>query len=401
MDPFMNSRIKQIFRLFVAAGLCLQWILFRAYGANLPVPWQPLLPGLGVCGAAFLLSWGAELAQLEIPQALALAFVALVAVLPEYAVDMYFAWTAGKDPSYVAYAAANMTGGNRLIIGAGWFTVVFAAWYKTREKGITLDPARRLELFALGMATLYSFVIPFKRTLSLMDSVFLLLIFVAYMTAAARSHQAEPELVEGPVAWLARLPKQPRRAATLFLFGLAGLTIYEAAGPFAEGLLAAGRKFGVEEFLLVQWIAPLASEAPEFIVATLFALRNRPSAGIGTLLSSTVNQWTLLVGMLPIAYALSSGSIHAMHLDGRQVEEILLTSAQSLFAIVLLFDLEFSLRDGIAIFVLFISQLLIPSTTIRWVYAGLYLVLSVGLLLTRRSLREGLLATVRDGWHKG
>jgi len=55
-----------------------------------------LFCGLGIFGAAFLLSWAAELAQLYISQNLALALLALIAVLPEYAVDMYFAWMAGN-----------------------------------------------------------------------------------------------------------------------------------------------------------------------------------------------------------------------------------------------------------------------------------------------------------------
>jgi cation:H+ antiporter len=57
-----------------------------------------LIFGAGIVGAAFLLAWGAEVAQLDISQALALALVALVAVLPEYAVDGYLAWQAGANP---------------------------------------------------------------------------------------------------------------------------------------------------------------------------------------------------------------------------------------------------------------------------------------------------------------
>ena len=67
---------------------------------------------------------GRELAERDIPQALAILFLALVSVLPEYAVDLHFAWKAGKDPSYAAYAVANMTGANRLLIGLGWAAVV-------------------------------------------------------------------------------------------------------------------------------------------------------------------------------------------------------------------------------------------------------------------------------------
>ena len=89
-----------------------------------------------------------------------------------------------------------------------------------------------------------------------------------------------------------------RRLLTAVFFLTSGFTIFIAAEPFAEGLLATGRTFGIEEFILVQWLAPLASESPEFIVAILFALKAQPGTSMGALLSSKVNQWTLLVGML-------------------------------------------------------------------------------------------------------
>ena len=65
---------------------------------------------------------------------------------------------------------------------------------------------------------------------------------------------------------------------------------------------------GISEFFLVQWLAPLASEAPELLVAGLYAYRLNTNAGLGTLVSSKVNQWTLLVGTLPIAFAIASSS---------------------------------------------------------------------------------------------
>src|SRR5262249_17597308 len=83
--------------------LCLQWIYFKFAGVPLPSPWNAISPGLAIFGASYILSWGAELAQFEIPQSLAIAFLALVAVLPEYAVDMYFAWKSGTNPQYIHY----------------------------------------------------------------------------------------------------------------------------------------------------------------------------------------------------------------------------------------------------------------------------------------------------------
>ena len=117
--------------LFVASmsALALQWPLLRLAHVALPFPWVPVLAGVSIFAAAYLLSWAAEVAQLDIPPALALALLALVAVLPEYAVDMFFAYRAGSDPSYIQYAAANMTGSNRLLIGLGWPVIVFvSAW---------------------------------------------------------------------------------------------------------------------------------------------------------------------------------------------------------------------------------------------------------------------------------
>lgn len=117
-------------RLMTAILLPLQWIVIRILGIHLPPEWEAVGAGLAIFGAAFLLSWAAEVAQVDIPQALALAFLALVAVLPEYAVDIYFAWSAGKDPTYIAYATANMTGANRLLIGLGWASVVATFWLR-------------------------------------------------------------------------------------------------------------------------------------------------------------------------------------------------------------------------------------------------------------------------------
>src|SRR5207248_585757 len=230
-----------------------------------------LWSGSGIFGAAFLLSWTCEVAQLDITRALALALLALIAVLPEYAVDVYFAWRAGQDPTYTAYATANMTGGNRLLIGVGWATAVLALWLRYRHREVRLPPEQAVEVNWLALATLYSFVIPAKGTLSLFDTGVLFLMFAGYVRAASKTRHEEPEL-EGPAELLARLAPAGRRGATVALALVAGAAIVTAAEPFAESLIATGRQFGIEEFLLVQWLAPLVSESPAFVVGVLFAL---------------------------------------------------------------------------------------------------------------------------------
>ena len=371
--------------------LGLQWIVIHFAGIHLTPQFEALSSGVAIFGAAFLLSWAAELSQKDIPQALAIALLALIAVLPEYAVDMYFAWSAGKDPKYTAFATANMTGANRLLIGVGWAAVVITYWLKSGKKAVELEPSHKIELFYLALATLYSFLIPLKGQLDLIDAVALIMIFVFYMRAASKAEHVEPEL-EGPAAMIESWGTRPRRAWTVSFFLLSGFTIFTAAEPFAEGLLATGRTFGIEEFILVQWLAPLASESPEFIVAILFALKGQPGTSMGALLSSKVNQWTLLIGMLPIVYAVSAGSAGGMQMDARQVEEMFLTAAQSIFAVAVLANLSFSLLEALIVFVLFWTQLLFPDPQFRFYYSFLYVVLAVGLVLVKKDARDGFVA---------
>ena len=181
-------------------------------------------------------------------------------------------------------------------------------------------------------------------------------------------------------------------------FLLSGVTIFLAARPFAEGLLSIGRTWGIEEFILVQWLAPLASESPEFIVAVLFALRGMAGASLGTLVSSKVNQWTLLVGMLPLAYCISGGHLGAMHLDRRQIEEIFLTSAQSLLGASVLANFSFSIWEALTLLVLFGVQLALPSPSIRYFLAGIYLLLTALFLFSRTQRRRAVMDLLTRSW---
>jgi cation:H+ antiporter len=345
---------------------------------------ETLVFGLAVVASAFALTWGAEAAEHDISQALALTVLALIAVLPEYAVDLSFAWKAGHDPSFAQYAAANMTGGNRLLVGIGWSAVVLLFFIRTRRTLLQLAASHRLEVSFLGIATAYSFVIPWKGTLSLFDSAVLISLFIVYVALAARQPSEEPELV-GPARMLGALPAVRRRITLVVLFLCSAGVILLSAEPFAEGLVHTGTSLGVDEFLLVQWVAPLASEAPEFIAAALMAWHGRAGAGMGALISSKVNQWTLLIGGLPIAYALSRGGFHALPLDARQAEEVFLTAAQSLFAVAVIASLSISLAEGGLLAGLFLIQAAIPNTTARVIFAIIYMLLAAFVLWRNRT----------------
>ena len=172
--------------------------------------------------------------------------------------------------------------------------------------------------------------------------------------------------------------------------------IFASAEPFAEGLVHSGVQLGIDEFHLVQWLAPLASEAPEFIFAGILAYRGRAGVAMGALLSSKVNQWTLLIGGLPLAYAISSGSWHGLPLDDRQVEEVLLTAAQSAFAVAVLASLSISRWEAILLFSLFAVQFVVPNEAIRMVIAGVYILLATLILIRDRAAVKRLLGFAKQ-----
>ena len=413
----------------VAAAPAL-WLRFGGGEASHPI--SALLFGLAIVGAAFLLSWAAEVAQLDISAGLALAVLALIAVLPEYAVDFVFAWKGGQavatygaacpsgEPgaeSPCSLALANMTGANRLLIGVGWATVVFIAWYRTRRRrevlpeghgerpprweGVRLERSHAVELSFLTVATVYSLTLPLKHSITLIDAVILIAIFVVYTVRVSRAPAEEPHLV-GPARWIGSYPDRPRRTIVVAMFAWAAAMIVLFAEPFAHSLVETGKDWGISEFLLVQWVAPLASEAPEFIVAGLFAWRLNTNSALGTLVSSKVNQWTLLVGSLPIVFAVASGSLHGLPIAGVQREEILLTAAQSVFAIAVLVNLRMSLGEAGAIFVLFATQFVLSGAIsshfhdeVLLATSAVYLALAAWLLWRNR---EDMRHLLRDGF---
>jgi len=121
-----RRRIRD-FLFFVAAGLLpVPWMLAHHFsGIDLMPSLVATMAGTAILGGAFLLTWATELSERDVPQGIAILVLALVSVLPEYAVDLHFAWTAGVDPSYAPFAVANMTGANRLLIGLGWLLLAF------------------------------------------------------------------------------------------------------------------------------------------------------------------------------------------------------------------------------------------------------------------------------------
>ncbi len=342
-----------------------------------------LIYGVGIMAGAFLLSWAAEAAELDISAALAVAILALLTVLPEYAIEVALAWDAGASfdtatrmvTAETQRVAANVTGANRLLIGVGWSVVILVAWLKHRA---VLDLRGHIgaELTFLTIATLLTFVFFFMRQVHLLAAVALIAIYVAYLWAGAKRQAGEPEL-DGVPATLGALPTAWRRTAIALLFAYAAGVVAIAADPFVEGLVETGKDMGVDEFILIQWVAPLASETPEVVVAVLFGMRANPAAGITVLVASEVNKFTLLVGSMVGVFSISAGQITSFPLDFRQAVEFLLTASVSLFALLLIARQRADWRAAAILTGLFVVHLFFPSAQHRLWMSGVYLGLAV------------------------
>jgi cation:H+ antiporter len=372
--PKHQIRPTQWVVLLAAIAATLPGLYMGVTGTHVSPVLGSLVFGIAIFGGAFILSWAAEAAQMDISESLAVAILALIAVLPEYAVDFVFTWKSAHDPSQAHYAIANMTGANRLLVGFGWPVVLFVYVLAKRRKELKLDESQRVEIFYLAMATLYSFTIPLKGSLNLIDTAILVTLFVLYTRRAAQMESPEPEAV-GPVKILANMTKMQRRVSTASFFLYAGLVIFFVAEPFAESLVGAGKVLGIDEFFLVQWLAPIASESPEFIVAITWTLRGAAGSAMRALISSKVNQWTLLVGTIPLVFAISGGAIRPFVLEELQQHELLLTAAQSIFAVAVLVNLRLSRSEGVLLLVLFLTQLIVASIRLEVMVA--YLALAV------------------------
>ena len=393
--PARARRLTLIRSALITAAFIAPAVVVRIGGLHLDPVAALLTYGAAVVAASFLLAWAAEAAQIDVSGGLAIAVLALVAVLPEYAVDLYYAYVSGHDPDYTQYAAANMTGSNRLLMGLGWPVVVLVSIVVARKTGsrtsagksgaVALEPANRVELGFLLIAGVVAFVMPATGQIHLALGLVLLAWFGFYLYKIGHGDVEEPDLI-GTAAALGELPDRARRIAVVGLFLASGAVIVLCAKPFADNLVAAGTELGIDRFLLVQWLAPLASEAPEFIIAVIFATRGKGTAAIATLISSKVNQWTLLIGSLPVAHILGGGG-PSLALDSRQVEEVLLTATQTLMGVALILGLRFHRASAGALLALFVVQFPIVSTPGRLVLCGVYTAVAVvGLFVNRRHL---------------
>jgi len=152
--------------------------------------------------------------------------------------------------------------------------------------------------------------------------------------------------------------------------------IFMCAHPFGDSLIEAGKSLNIDEYILVQWLAPIASEAPEFTLAFLFAARGKEAAALAILISSKLNQWTLLAGSMPIAYVIGGGANAALPITGRSAEELWLTTAQTLLGVAILLSLRWGMGSSFLMLGLFLVSI-VPDEYFRNILGAVHLVIAI------------------------
>lgn len=355
--------------------------------------WSAIWTFPSILFSAFVIAWGAEAAQFLISQGLALAILAWLQTLPEFAVEAVIAWNAGKDPSQTHLAIANFTGSLRLLVGLGWPMIYFVAAASRRALvNIDLEREHSVEVFGLLLPILYFFFIWWKGSLTLWDAFPLIGTYVLYLWVLWKippregNEEALEDLGFIPRKTLQMRPAM-RNAAIWALFLIGGAVLYFSAHPFLNSMLAIASTMGISTFFFVQWVAPFLTEFPEKLSAFYWARRvSTANIALMNMVSSNVNQWSILSAMIPILFVISAGELRPLPFDAHQREEILLTILQSLLGFLLLLNLQLKFHEALLLFVLWLVQFVVPSSRgpMIYVYLG-WCIFECGRLLISRS----------------
>lgn len=337
--------------------------------------WSILWTGPGILLASLMIAWGAECSQFFVAQGLALALLAWLQTMPEFAVEALLGFHQQS-----AYLLANLTGALRLLTGLGWPMIYLSAAisYRTQHKRgmgkITLPKHQSIQVVGLGFCLVYVAVIAIKASLTIIDSIVLIAIYGGYLWILRRGpvegHEEIDDLAAVPKAIvLARRPVRIAAIAGLFLCG--GTLIYFLAEPFLSSLFALSAALGISGFVFIQWVAPFVSEVPEFVSAYYWArsVEKAPMA-LMNLVSSNVNQWTLLSAMLPIVLSMGHRSVVPLVFDGEQRLEYIMTLGQQLLGLMFLLNMEFTWWEAGGLFSLWLLQFVFSiassATEVHW-----------------------------------
>jgi len=339
-------------------------------------PWAVLWAGPGLLIASLMIAWGAEATQFFLAQGIALAFLALLQTLPEFAAEAIFAWHRETPLLF-----ASLTGALMLLTGIGWPMIYFSAAtaYRREHKQpmrlIRLEEQQAVQIISLFAGIAYESLVWWKGSLNIFDGVVLVAIYAAYLWIMTRLPPEEAETLDeisGVPRAIVLASRPVRIAAIVALFIVGGAAVFLVANPFLRGLFGLSMLIGVSRFQFVQWIYPLVSEAPEGISAFYWARDpKRASIALMNLVSSNINQWTLLAALLPVVLSMSLGHSAAIRLDATQSRDLLLALSQSLLGALFLINMELAWWEAVGLFVLFVISLGSSGEVrlyVTWVY---------------------------------
>jgi cation:H+ antiporter len=379
------------------------FLLFAASGIQESGPAAIFWTAPAILASALMIAWAAESAQFFIAQGFALAILAWMQTLPEFAVEAVIAWHRETH-----LLLASLTGALRLLTGLGWPVIYFTAAIVHRRRtgtplrNIRLNEHHAVEVVGLAVPLLYFGFIIWKGTLALIDSAVLIGVYGAYLLVLSKMPAEDSETIDQLEAIPRKIVTSPRPSrivliTALFLGG--GLLIYYSAEPFLASLLALSTVVGMPAFVFLQWITPIASEFPE-MASTFYWARTveRAPLALMNMVSSNINQWSLLPALLPVLLSMSSGTIARIVFDETQSRELVMTLAQALVGLMFLVNMELAFWEATLLCALFLipftyAPLASFITAAYFIWAGVEL---VRILLGKRQPR--VLAGFAEVW---
>jgi cation:H+ antiporter len=361
--------------------------------------------------AAFLLAWAAEASQFVVSQGVALAALAWLQTMPEFSIEGVIAWNAGKGLLAPTLMTANFTGAIRLLVGLGWPMVFVVRALSTGhgvrgffKASIHLEEEHSVEVLAVLPPMAWFLLILAKGSLTVLDAAVLLGLYAGYFWLVSRVPSREHEEMDDlprVSRWVLTRPGRWKVMAALGLFVVGGALLYFSAGPFVGSLQGLAVLLGIPAFIFVQWVAPLLSEFPEKVSAFYWArtVKKAPMAMMN-MLSSNINEWTVLAALIPIVYSMAQGHPSPVVFDHQQRLEIALTLAQSLLGFFFLVNMEFRWHEACGLFVLWFIQFVRPGWHVPVTAAYLaWALLELALLITGRRKWIAFSAFLRE-WRR-
>jgi cation:H+ antiporter len=381
-------------RIAVAVAFTVPGVLVRFTGGAAAYPLQVVAYGAAVVAAAFMLAWATEAAQADIGHGVVIALVAFVAILPEYVVEIHYAVTGQAE-----YVTANLTGASRLLLGCAvalpaLIGLLRGRWHIPPIGRLTLASPHRLELAILTFASLWTLRGVARGEMTVLDAVVLVALYAFYLRRVSQIGGESPPAI-GVAAQIEALPASDRKRWVAGLMAYAASVILLTAVPFGDAVLGTGTLVGIKPYLLLQWIVPIATEAPELVVAFVLLTHGRGGQSLAVLLAGAVSQYTLALGTVPIAYQLGAG-VGPLPLPGRERVELFLSIGVALYAVASLIMLRLSRGDSAIMLLLFTAQFLLPTVFSRLAFAVIFWIVAVDILLAERRHLPLLLTALRS-----